>query len=383
MHPKIMEIVVLDNFTQDFYRWSSDALIKVLIIIAGFYGSDRIHFVTNRTYYTLVEKWNIEAQWTCTLDKDVLEWVRPEQATKKRKLVIGSSVEDAQEWVFQSVQRFNERVCLIDAGNVPLDHYLTALWNPETTLIVSANNVDGFTRLFDDTFAVDTYTLNEYFLSFLKDAVPAPFSYAKEDCVIFLDFDGVLLGFQNKDDDRVPQNYEFLPGIQHCDVAAFKTKVSKTALTNLRKLVGKYNAKIVLSTMWFDMGKSALEKLFWEEGWTSFSIAGKILHQHSRSTAIQEYCDYYGIEHFVILDDVEVKGFGKRFIYCNRLFSDECYAKADAVLEEDGALFSPSPAMESLEEMAMKQHHPEQRHAYGNGVHEEHQCTLCPFCYVD
>lgn len=381
-----MEIVVLDNFTQDFYRWSSDALIKVLIVIAGFYGSDRIHFVTNRSYYELVKR--DHDTWTEQKNKysdgdDVQEWATHGQLTKEKKLVIGSSVEDAQEWVFQSVQRFNERICLVDVGDVPYEHYLSALWNPETTLVVSAKEVDGFTRLFDDTFDVDTYTLNDYFLSFLKDAVPAPFSYAKEDVVLFLDFDGVLLGFQNKDDDRVPQDYEFLPGIQHCDVAAFKTKVSQKALNNLRKLVEKYNAKIVLSTMWFDMGKAALEKLFQEEGWSSFSIAGKILHQHSRATAIQEYCDYYGINHFMILDDLEVKGFGKRFIYCNRLFSDECYAKADAVLAEDGALFSPSPAIESLEEMAMKQHHPEQRHVYADGVHEEHQCKLCPFFYVD
>lgn len=305
-----MNIVVVDNFDTTFYKKNSDLLIKVLLQIAGFYNSENITFVTNHSYYIHCRKH---------------DWGKPYE----KKLIVGKSIQNANELLFHSCTWLTERI-LMKYMEEDILTYLKNHYNPRETRLVSATEVNGFERLFKEYNNNTIRQLKVFYNEHIKNVIHAPFAHS--DCVIFLDFDGVFLKCTKNQDAVIPTDYILLPGIQHCDVVAFKERIRLTAFNKVKLLTERFNADVVICSNWFDIGTSGVEKLFHEAGWPAFKIAGKILHQYRREDAIREYCEYYNVYNYVILDDVFMDGFGERMIYCDHFFEDKEYREAHRVL---------------------------------------------------
>ncbi len=170
--------------------------------------------------------------------------------------------------------------------------------------------------------------------------------------VIFLDIDGVLqpLSSQKRFDHDMDELQEQLSvesdeGYQKLnkyDIAAVRYDWEPNAVKNMKSLCEKTQAEFVISSAWRESKTlDMLRLLFRIQGLDAY-VADKTeeLSGYMRDMEIEEFLiSHPDIGVFTIIDDAYRDYFERRFpqqfVYCDRIFDDECYQKALSILQQD------------------------------------------------
>lgn len=177
--------------------------------------------------------------------------------------------------------------------------------------------------------------------------------------VIFLDIDGVLqpLSSQKRFDHDMDKLQEQLSAesdegyqeLNKYDIAAVRYDWDPDAVKNMKSLCEKTQAEFVISSDWrssktLDM----LRLLFKIQGLDEYIVdKTEELSGYMRDVEIEEFLiNHPDIDVFVIIDDSYRDDFERRFprqfVYCDRIFDDECYQKALSILQQ------PPPSEETV-----------------------------------
>jgi hypothetical protein len=130
--------------------------------------------------------------------------------------------------------------------------------------------------------------------------------------VIFLDFDGVVVTLN---DQRIA-----LPNGKRVH------ELNRAAVANLNKIVKETGAKVVVTSTWrLHHSLEHLQGYLDRSGFTGKVIDGTMdlwrgegemaKISNYRSKEIKFWLEKNSVENFVVLDDIELKGFGKRMIH--------------------------------------------------------------------
>lgn len=170
--------------------------------------------------------------------------------------------------------------------------------------------------------------------------------------VIFLDIDGVLqpLSSQKRFDHDMDELQEQLSAesdagyedLSKYDIAAVRYDWEANAVKNLKSLCEKTQAEFVISSDWRSSKTLDMLKLLFKIQGLDKYVVDKTeeLSGYMRDVEIEEFLiSHPDIGVFIIIDDSYRDYFERRFpqqfVYCDRIFDDECYQKALSILQQD------------------------------------------------
>ncbi|MDM8522821.1 HAD domain-containing protein [Desulfococcaceae bacterium HSG8] len=190
--------------------------------------------------------------------------------------------------------------------------------------------------------------------------------------IIFLDIDGVLQPTSSQkrfkhDMDKLKKQLaeeedERYKDMDKYDIAAVFYDWDPDAVKNLKSLCENAQAEIVISSDWRSYNTlERLKLLFRIHELDRYIIATTDqISGHMRDYEIEDYLlNHPDTGNFVILDDAYYDYFNRRFpdqfVFCRRIFDDECYQKALSVLQqppEENSVPEPVLMLESLSDNA-------------------------------
>ena len=170
---------------------------------------------------------------------------------------------------------------------------------------------------------------------------------------IFLDIDGVLQPLSSQKRFKYDleelrkqlaisyKNEQYLE-MDPYDLGAVYYDWDKEAVERLRKICTDFDAGIIITSDWRIYSPLSRLKDYFHLHDLDIYIKGEISREGGgfRNEKVADYLkDHSDIHRFVILDDAYTdrfeKSFPDQFVYCPRIFNEDCYQKARGILQKN------------------------------------------------
>ncbi|WP_027723841.1 HAD domain-containing protein [Tuberibacillus calidus] len=137
------------------------------------------------------------------------------------------------------------------------------------------------------------------------------------DKIVFLDFNGVMMCGKHPFPSKHHEGFEFYP----------------KSVENLKEIIQATKAKIVVTSTYRKMyAPEQLKTRFFKPYGLEEAFKGITSSLGSRGEEIKHYIEKHDIQHFVIIDDLPINGFGRHFLRTNGFEGISDWIKKEAIL---------------------------------------------------